>query len=53
MFYCDACRKKHDWPESLRGPTSLGQCEVCKKKSVCHDVPSYALPAPSKKKKGE
>lgn len=42
MFFCEKCRKKKGWPESIRG--SHGRCEVCGKTADCHDVPSCALP---------
>jgi len=42
MFYCDPCKRKNNWPESING--SKGQCEVCKKLTVCHHVPSSQLP---------
>lgn len=36
MFYCDDCRVKHGWPESLS--VSAGKCEVCGKRGVCYDL---------------
>jgi hypothetical protein len=47
MFYCDRCRKKNDWPESMA--KSHGPCELCHKVADCNDVPSAALPAPKPK----
>jgi hypothetical protein len=44
MFYCEGCRVKRDWPESMT--TSRGPCEVCGKLRDCHDVPSKFLPLP-------
>lgn len=46
MFYCDDCRKKHDWPEGIG--KSVGRCEMCEKKAVCNDVPCKYLPEPKK-----
>lgn len=48
MFFCEPCRKKKDWPESMG--RSAGRCEVCKVHSVCHDVPSKLLPKPESDK---
>jgi hypothetical protein len=44
MFYCDACRKRNEWPEGYM--FSRGKCEVCGNVADCHDVPSRALPMP-------
>lgn len=44
MFFCEPCRKKEDWPESLL--LSKGRCEICKKTAICHDVKSSDLPKP-------
>ena len=49
MFYCEPCRKKNEWPESLCG--SYGRCECCGRMSVCNDVPSSCLPTPKRKRK--
>lgn len=43
MFYCEECRKKNEWPESLA--ESYGSCECCKKTGMCHDLNSRLLPA--------
>jgi hypothetical protein len=48
MFYCDPCGKKRDWPLSLA--QSHGPCEMCRKTTLCNDVPSSALPKPKPKK---
>ena len=42
MFYCERCREKNDWPDSLT--RSYAPCEVCKKTAMCFDRPSYSLP---------
>lgn len=42
MFYCDECREKKNWPESLA--MSIGRCEVCGQMRSCWDVKSSALP---------
>lgn len=47
MFYCEECRKKHEWPKSWS--ISRGPCEMCRKVADCFDVPSRALP-PAKNK---
>ena len=47
MFYCAACAEMNRWP--FHGPHSSGPCEVCGKPALCVDVPSRALPAPSRK----
>jgi hypothetical protein len=44
MFYCDPCRRKRQWPESLA--RSRGSCEVCGQAAVCYDMPSPRLSAP-------
>lgn len=44
MFYCDPCRLKLGWSESLM--KSRGRCEMCEKTALCHDTPSRLLPAP-------
>jgi len=49
MFFCEACRVKRGWPESLA--RSHGSCEVCGKHAACYDVPSSALPPPKKPSK--
>lgn len=44
MFYCDTCRKKHEWPTSMS--KSRGSCEVCGENAVCNDLPSSRLLMP-------
>lgn len=44
MFFCEPCRKKWRWPESMS--RSRGRCEMCEKPAVCYDVPSRFLPDP-------
>lgn len=46
MFFCDRCRVRKQWPESLA--KSTGPCEICGKTRLCNDVPSSALPEPKK-----
>lgn len=46
MFYCNQCKDKNDWPESIA--RSHGRCEVCGKSRDCNDVPSGALPPPKR-----
>ena len=48
MFYCDECREKKGWPESLA--MSIGQCEVCGQMRSCWDVKSDHLPLPAELK---
>jgi hypothetical protein len=46
MFFCENCRVKNKWPKSLGWPfmgVSYGRCEICRKHTECHDVPSSAL----------
>ncbi len=47
MFFCEKCRVKRDWPESLG--KSRGPCEICGKTEICNDVPSSALPRTRRK----
>jgi hypothetical protein len=42
MFFCEKCREKNDWPDSIM--KSFGKCEVCGEHASCNDVPSRALP---------
>ena len=42
MFYCDVCRGKYAWPDSLC--KSIGPCEMCGVTAMCNDVPSSLLP---------
>jgi len=42
MFYCDECKVKNNWPESLF--KSIGKCECCEKVKECNDIPSNRLP---------
>lgn len=51
MFFCEACRIKRDWPESLF--RSKGLCECCGHIEVCYDVPSKYLPIPKDIKEDE
>ena len=41
MFYCNNCRVKNNWPESIVG--SYGKCEVCDTIDYCNDFPSTKL----------
>lgn len=43
MFYCDECRRKYKWPESII-MKSRGLCEMCHRPALCNDVPSSRLP---------
>lgn len=43
MFYCEPCRIKNKWPESLG--MSYGKCECCGLTSSCYDLPSSSLPS--------
>jgi hypothetical protein len=43
MFYCDDCRKKNQWPESIFSK-SRGPCEVCGKQAICNNVHHSSLP---------
>jgi hypothetical protein len=51
MFYCDSCRKKHDYPISMS--RSYGVCELCGRTAPCNDVPSSHLPKSKKRGKGK
>ncbi len=51
MFYCEECREKNEWPESLA--QSKGNCEKCGKHGVCHDRPHSSLPTPKRKAESE
>ena len=42
MFYCDECKNKHNYPESIM--LSVGQCEICGITDACYDVPSSHVP---------
>ncbi len=42
MFYCELCRAAKGWPRSLT--VSIGNCEVCGERELCHDVSSEELP---------
>jgi len=44
MFYCDACAKKYDYPETLF--KSVGRCECCGEQAVCNEMRSTLLPPP-------
>lgn len=44
MYYCDECRVKRGWPESMC--KSRGPCEICGKIASCNDVSSRNLPSP-------
>jgi len=46
MFFCEPCRVKNGWPESLM--KSHGTCEICGEVKVCFDIPSRLLPIPGK-----
>ena len=48
MFYCDECREKKGWPESLA--MSIGPCEVCGQMRSCWDVKRDKLPLPAELK---
>jgi len=41
MFYCEPCRQKRQWPESMS--QSRGTCECCDVYAVCYDAPSAIL----------
>lgn len=41
MFYCNKCKIKKSWPESL--VKSFGTCEVCGEIGDCNDKPSDLL----------
>lgn len=48
MFYCQHCKDRHEWPESIY--KSLGKCESCGTPGVlCNDIPSKYLPASKSK----
>lgn len=43
MFFCEKCKKEHNYPESMC--KSYGICEICGEKAECYDVPSKFLNA--------
>jgi hypothetical protein len=46
MFYCEPCRVRMGWPQSVMRWRSV--CELCNTYSDdCNDIPSRALPDPS------
>lgn len=51
MFFCEACKIKNNWPGII--PMSYGPCEMCRKTGPCYDVPSSALPDPTRSNYGE
>ena len=51
MFYCEECRVKKDWPDSIG--RSCGSCEICGQTKICYNVPSKALPMPKAKTQAE
>ena len=48
MFYCEDCKEKNKYPESIR--VSYGRCEICGETAECYDVPSSHLPKEPLKK---
>ncbi len=46
MFYCDECRQDYEWPESIG--RSIGDCETCGKRAICHNVSSYRPSQPKR-----
>ena len=40
MLFCEDCRIKKNWPDSL---IEHGKCEVCSKTGECYDVPAVML----------
>jgi len=47
MFYCNKCKEKNNWPESIS--KSMGGCEICgDNNALCNDVPSSRLPEKEK-----
>jgi hypothetical protein len=46
MFYCEDCRKRNDYPETISH--SIGNCEMCGKRAVCNDLHHSQLPEPKK-----
>ena len=40
MLYCDKCRLKKNWPDSL---PEQGKCEQCGATGQCNDVPAVML----------
>lgn len=47
MFYCEECKNKRGWPESMS--RSRGMCAICAKPGmVCYDVASSRLPSTTK-----
>ena len=51
MFYCEDCRKKYGYQESI--VFSHGPCELCKKVGKCYDLPSKYLKVEKKEKTKE
>jgi len=42
MYYCEECRIKKGWPNSIM--RSYGMCEICGRTKDCWDRPSSSLP---------
>jgi len=42
MFYCNGCRVRNSWPQSLA--SSVGTCECCGRITACNDRPASTLP---------
>lgn len=42
MFFCDPCKEKNGWPESIF--KSYGRCEMCGKHAKCNEIHSAKLP---------
>lgn len=40
MYFCDSCRDKKNWPNSI---LVTQRCEVCGKTGMCNDVPAVML----------
>lgn len=47
MFYCEECREKNKYPETILFK-SYGPCDICGKKDLCNNVASKNLPLPKK-----
>lgn len=41
MFYCDPCRRKRNYPESLC--KTLIRCWHCNQKRICNETPQAEL----------
>jgi hypothetical protein len=46
MFYCSKCAEENDYPITFIN--SYGECEICRKVTLCNECPSLRLPEKGK-----